>query len=287
MIPKFPDSELLDLHHRPLLHPLFQKVPSGISEFTFAGLYLFRRTYGYRVALLEGGLHVFFGEGKSGPFFELPFGLPGPEILRALFASHGFMKCVSEEQAAVLREAGFAVEEDRDNFDYLYSREDLAHLPGRKFHKKKNLVSAFVQNYTYEGKPLVDKYQPQTMEILEAWRAGTESDGDYHPAREALQKMNELQLCGGIYFVDGKPAAYSLGEENALGRSFILQFEKAVPGYKGLYQFVNQCFAAILPDKYATINREQDLGDPGLRQAKESYRPIGFVRKYTARPTAR
>ena len=55
-------------------------------------------------------------------------------------------------------------------------------------------------------------------------------------------------------------------------------------GYKGLYQFINQSFAAILPEDYQTINREQDLGDPGLRQAKLSYRPSSFVEKFRVFP---
>ena len=78
--------------------------------------------------------------------------------------------------------------------------------------------------------------------------------------------------------------AYSLGEELMQGRSFAIHFEKAVNGYKGVWQFVNQAFAAILPEKYQTINREQDLGDQGLRSAKMSYKPCGFIKKYRALP---
>jgi hypothetical protein len=67
-----------------------------------------------------------------------------------------------------------------------------------------------------------------------------------------------------------------------VGDSFVIHFEKAVSDYKGLYQFMNQSFAAILPGKYKFINREQDLGNEGMRQAKMTYRPIGFVKKYRA-----
>ena len=62
----------------------------------------------------------------------------------------------------------------------------------------------------------------------------------------------------------------------------MIHFEKAVLGEnsKGVYQYINQAFASILPEKYKTVNREQDLGGPGLRQAKSSYHPLDFVRKY-------
>lgn len=120
------------------------------------------------------------------------------------------------------------------------------------------------------------------MEVLEEWRREREGPGDYLAAREALERVDELQLCGGIYYVDGRPAAYTLGEEIAMGETFVIHFEKAVGDYKGLYQFINQSFASILPENYKTINREQDLGDEGLRQAKMTYRPLGFVKKYRA-----
>jgi hypothetical protein len=61
---------------------------------------------------------------------------------------------------------------------------------------------------------------------------------------------------------------------------FAVHFEKAVDGIKGIYQYMNQSFAASLPRFFTYINREQDLGDEGLRQAKETYRPCGFVKKY-------
>jgi len=89
-----------------------------------------------------------------------------------------------------------------------------------------------------------------------------------------------LNLKGYLYYVEGEPAAYTLGEALAWGRSFAVHFEKALDKYKGIYQFVNQAFAAALPKYILYINREQDLGDPGLRQAKMTYRPCGFVKKY-------
>ncbi|MFC1783570.1 phosphatidylglycerol lysyltransferase domain-containing protein, partial [Planctomycetota bacterium] len=119
---------------------------------------------------------------------------------------------------------------------------------------------------------------------LEDWARQRDDPGDYEAAREGLEKMWPLQLCGGIYYVESEPVAYSLGEELAQGRSFVIHFEKAIKAdqYKGIYQFINQAFASILPEKYDTINREQDLGDPGLRQAKEGYNPVGWVKKYRA-----
>lgn len=269
---------------RPVLHQKFKALPEGISEFTFANIYLFRQTHNYRISQLENGLLLITGRDGDEPFFMLPFGLPDEDVLKVLFARHRTMKALTQSQAEQLTAIGYAVSEDRDNFDYLYSRQDLVNLTGRKFHKKKNQLNLFIRNNECQAKPLLEEYRDDALQILEQWNRRQSEPGDVVAAAEALEKMWPLQLCGGIFYIDQQPAAYCLGEELALGTSFVIHNEKAVltPEFRGLYQFINQAFASILPDKYETVNREQDLGDPGLRQAKESYHPVGFVKKFRA-----
>ncbi|MBN1362294.1 MAG: DUF2156 domain-containing protein [Sedimentisphaerales bacterium] len=111
--------------------------------------------------------------------------------------------------------------------------------------------------------------------ILDAWRARQEEEGDCVAACEALDRMGQLQLCGRVFYVDAEPVAYALGEELVRGPSFVIHFEKAVvgPPYRGVYQYVNQAFAAVLPEKYETINREQDLGMPGCATRRKAINP--------------
>lgn len=99
-----------------------------------------------------------------------------------------------------------------------------------------------------------------------------------------MEQVDYLQLCGGIYYVEDRPVAYTLGEELSGMATYLIHFEKAVAGYKGLYQFINQSFAQVLPEDYETINREQDMGNQGLRQAKLSYKPTGFIEKFKVYP---
>ena len=283
-LPPYPASRRPDLDLRPVLHPLCQQLREGISEFTFANLYLFREAHHYTLARLDDATPVVLGRDRDTPFFMLPFGLPGRDLLDQLFRDHEMLKGASAGQAERLRALGYAVREDRDNFDYLYRRQDLAELGGRSYSKKRNLIKAFVREHDYQARPLREEYTGDALRVLDEWRAEVGQEGDYRAAREALERMEELQLCGGVYYVADRPVAYTLGEELAGAASFLIHFEKAVAGYKGLYQFINQSFAAVLPEAYETINREQDLGDPGLRQAKLSYRPAGFVEKYRVFP---
>ena len=277
----------MSLDQKELLHPRLSLTPDGVSEFTFSGLYLFRNRYQYRVSRNgpDGGFII------SGilteKFFMTPCEAPPRDILESLFATHDYWKNISdtvlESSQLNLEEWGIAVNEDRNNFDYLYPRGELAVLQGKKFHKKKNLVNQFTHTYSHEQKPLTKELVPLALEILEQWHQDKHADGDYSAAREALEKFDSLALRGSLYFVEGKPAAYCLGESVAKGKMFALHFEKAIDHYKGIYQFMNQAFAAFLPKFFTYINREQDLGDEGLRQAKMTYRPSGFVKKYSGK----
>ena len=84
---------------------------------------------------------------------------------------------------------------------------------------------------------------------------------------------------GGIY-VDDKLEAFSIGSINPMEKMAIIHIEKANPEIRGLYQYINQQFLIHEFPDAEIVNREDDLGLPGLRRAKESYDPIGFARKY-------
>lgn len=283
-VPVYPEFAPVSLGMRDALYPALNLIKDGISEFTFSNLYLFRGTYGYRVSRVPGRTFVIEGAKAGKSFFYAPCALPEKPILEELMASHDYLKNLSESQAdshrASLEQWGYAVVEDRDNFDYLYQRTDLAELSGRTYHKKRNLVNAFINSYDYEQKPLKKDNVGDAVLVLEKWREGKGEEGDYAASREALELFDVLGMRGCMYYVDGVPAGWCLGEPLSRGRMFAVHFEKGIESYKGIYQFINQAFAQALPSYFKSINREQDLGNEGLRQAKMTYRPSGFVNKY-------
>lgn len=286
----YPESSEITLDMREEMHSILSALTDAVSEESFANLYLFRRRYGYKVSIIKDNMLLITGTEPSdeGAFFMLPVALPPKEILEELFAEFGRVKSVSRRMASEFEVLGYKAAEDRDNFDYLYLREDLAAFSGRKFHKKKNRLKHFTANYDCVGKPLLLEYLSDALKVLELWREErdiSEGDGDYLAARSALTHMEELGLCGVVYYIGEEPVAYTLGEElGARGDTFVTHFEKAVGGrdgeYRGLFQFVVKDFASTLPEKYIYINREQDLGLPGLREAKTGLRPVKFVKKY-------
>ena len=94
-----------------------------------------------------------------------------------------------------------------------------------------------------------------------------------------LAHWNDIPgLSGGIIRIDEVPVAYTLAEP-LNDDTLIIHFEKAAGGIKGVYQAINYLFCNDEGAKFTYINREQDLGDEGLRQAKLSYNPVDFSKK--------
>jgi len=296
-VPSFPDFTPITIGLKNEILPVLSLASCGISEFTFSGLYLFRKRYGYTVSRLEDKTIIISGiqpprapEEEAGEpllskkFFMTPCAAPEKAIMEELFKTHDYWKNIPESiiraKKDLLEEMNIEITEDRDNFDYLYLRTDLAELPGKKYHKKRNLVAQFLRSYTHEERTLTAELIPQAMRVLEDWRANKGDDGDYIACREALELFNELDMKGLLFYADGRPVGWCLGEPIAGNSIFIVHFEKGLDGYKGIYQYINRTFAASLPENFTHINREQDLGEEGMRQAKMTYRPSGFVRKY-------
>ncbi len=287
-IPLFPKFAPLTLEMRSEFYPALNMLSDGVSEFTFSGLYLFRDSYDYKASRIDGQTYLVSGVKNGERFFFSPCCVPSNEVLAELFKTHSYLKNMAESQCNKerlrLEAAAYEVSEDRDNFDYIYERKALAELSGKTYHKKRNLVNAFINSYTYEQKPLNKTTVGDAIAVLEAWHEEKGIKGDYAAAKEALDLYDILGMRGAVYYVDGRAAGYALGEPIAKARMFAVHFEKAIGEYKGIYQFINQAFAQTLPNHFRHVNREQDLGDEGLRQAKMTYRPCGFVKKFRVKP---
>jgi hypothetical protein len=288
-IPSYPEFIPLCLELKDEVHTRLFHCSDGVSEFSFAGLYLFRNRYQYTVSkwenmLLIKGIQPPHNDGEEARnFFLTPQAAPSREVLEELFRSGCYWKNIPDSVLLTnedrFKDWGITITEDRDNFDYLYLRSELAELAGKKFHKKRNLIAQFHTLYTCVEKPIDSATMKDAMEVLELWNRDKEAGADFVAAQEALELFSEFQMKGSIYYIEDKPVAWCLGESIAGGSIFTIHFEKALDDFKGLYQYINQCFAASLPEHITHINREQDLGSEGLRHAKMSYRPSGFVRK--------
>ena len=103
-IVEYPQLSEISEDIRPVLHPRFQLLVEGVSEITFANIYLFRDNHNYRISKLPGELFVIVGRDDDMPFFMLPFGLPDEEVLKQLFNKYRTMKAATESQAQRLND---------------------------------------------------------------------------------------------------------------------------------------------------------------------------------------
>jgi uncharacterized protein len=285
-IPPYPAARPLVLTDKPLLDRLCADIQPRVSELTFAGLYLFRMAHEYKLATVADSI-VVLGKGYDGSWYFLPpLGGDVAQALKVMFAD-GHSLYGADDQFADIYFVGNTVQitDLRDSCDYLYLREELATLPGSRFHKKKNRISYFTSRHDYtvalfSGEHLngclnlLDKLVQSSLDDI-----GSSLRMEMEATYEALRCAELLGLEGIVVIVNENVAAFSLGER--LNRdTAVCHFEKADPFTEGLYQLVNREFARLLFQECRYLNREQDLGDMGLRSAKLSYHPVELVKKY-------
>ena len=177
-------------------------------------------------------------------------------------------------------------EEARDHWDYLYHVDELIALRGNQYHKKKNLLNQFVKKYQFEFIPMDRKAVRKAMAMQENWctwrdcESSTSLSAENRAIARTLSAWDKLNtVTGASIMVDNDMAAYTIAE-SLTDEILVIHFEKGDPNYKGVYQAINQMFLERSGHRHNIVNREQDLGDEGLRKAKLSYHPFDFVKKY-------
>jgi len=175
----------------------------------------------------------------------------------------------------------------RDNFEYIYKTKDLALLQGKKYHGKRNHISKFSKMFDWEYKPTIPANKEKYLAFFEKWFESRDLKepfkklAEYKAIQKAMQNYEALELSGGIIEVDEEIAACTIGKK-INDDVFLIHFEKALNEFGGAYSVINNEFCKTLLGDYKFINREEDLGIPGLRKSKLSYGPAVLLPKYKA-----
>ncbi len=177
---------------------------------------------------------------------------------------------------------------DRTYADYIYRREALATLAGKKLQPKRNFANRFVKNYPgYVYEPLTPDVFDECLDLEKRWtlqkveNSSRISYADERRAlRNALDNWPHLDGLGGTLRVDGRLVAFTYGAPINYD-TFDVCVEKADTEFEGAYAVINREFARHIPEQYVYLNREEDLGIEGLRKAKLSYHPEILLEKYT------
>lgn len=266
-------------------------------EYTFANNFIWRKTYGVEVAEICGCLVIRFRQ--SGEYcYSYPVGAGDKraaiEQLLLECKNEGrtlSMSPLSEKDREQLLEwfpGRFLIAPDRDSFDYIYSREKLASLAGKKLHGKRNHIARFKDGDDWSYEPMTEENLEECRRMTYTWikmrseKWNEEMEAEIMVLHEAFDHRKELGLIGGVLRKAGEIVAFTLGEPLNQD-TFVVHFEKAYPDMQGAYPMINQQFVQHACEGYTYVNREEDTGDLGLRKAKLSYYPEILLKKYIAR----
>ena len=274
----------------------FQEDDRNACEYTFANNFVWRKVYHVEVAEKYGCAVIRFEE-EGVVMYSYPIGAGDRrkviDELRTICEEEKrplIMSPLSEadrEQMLTWYPEQFLIQGDRNDYDYIYSREKLATLAGKKMHGKRNHIARFQDEDDWCYEELNDSNIEECRNMTYTWikmraeKWNEEMELEMSVLHEAFDYRKELGLVGGIIRKAGQIVAFSIGEP-LNSDTYVVHFEKAFPDMQGAYPMINQQFVLHACEDYTYVNREEDTGDPGLRKAKMSYYPEILLKKYVA-----
>ncbi len=283
-IPIFPDFRMFSLKDRNLIHGFLDQYDLVSCEYSFFNLFCWQKEYDLCFCLYKNRLLVL---DKKDNYFLMPLGKTlAPESLAELSQNmkHLGKACdialVPPEYLKTNPQIRkyYSAAPQKDSDEYIYSVEKLADLKGKKLQKKKNLISQFKRkNPAFCVKriqgPLIKNSLALAENILSTSKGRTKSLQEEHAALEQALGIIDRSLLDGLAMtVEGKEVAFSIFSR-LTPSTYDIHFEKSDLSFKGAAQVINHETAKFLKDKCQYVNREQDLGIKGLRQAKLSWDP--------------
>jgi len=285
----------ISLDDRLRYEAFFNRCPQKAGDYSFVNLWAWRTIYGLSLAWDED--LVWIRQEMPQPMLWAPIGdweaidWARRDVPLTGVSEYDMIR-VPEQLADIWNRCfgeRMQTRESREHWEYVYAAQDLRELKGNKYHKKKNLLSQFLKSYDFRYEPMGESLVEEALSLQEDWctwkscEESTSLSGENEVITEILKNWNALgNLIGGMVRVAEQPAAYTIAEVIDTD-TVVVHVEKGHPDYKGIYQAVNWLFVSRLPESIRWINREQDLGDEGLRKAKLGYHPTNFVKKFTCR----
>lgn len=259
-------------------------------ENNFVNLLVWQCTYNNMMAEYNGRLYIKSGAGER-ETFRLPIGddiVKGMEDISEYCGKKNPPIWTQEGElfykAKPYLEERYVLSEKRNACDYIYLQSNLANLSGKKYHSKRNHISAFSKKYDWHYEDISENNIEKVRKCAEKWyEENTEKEDTYLLCEKngleiIIENMELLSVKGGAILVDDNVVAFTFGSP-INSEVFDIHIEKALKDYAEGYTVINREFARRL-EGYKYINREDDMGLEGLRKAKLSYKPEILLNKY-------
>ncbi len=287
-IVRFPGFKSFELGDGDLIRAYTQRFLPDSCEYNFSNLFAWQTIYGLCFSMYQGRILIY---DRVNQCFFMPLGkrlLPEEFVILALnLKSRGMVPCFGLIPPEYIRmfpdiQTYFLIREDRDYAEYIYDVTNLCDLTGDRLHKKKNLISQFKRTCPdYRVRILDGPLMGECLKlagrlIQDADKSTEDLVQELEAIKTAFTAFKALKMEGLAVTVESKLVAFSVFSR-LTPSTYDIQFEKADAAFKGSAQVINYETAQYLRSKCRYLNREQDLGVKGLRQAKMSYDPIRLI----------
>jgi len=281
----------IELNDIPALKAYYSAYPARQCDRSAGATVMWRDYFENKYTVIDGTI-VFSSSFKDGLCFSYPI---GRNIDSALDEIEKHCKeinvpmvlcSVNEKELEQLKKrySDLSAEADRDWFDYLYEKDSLLNLIGRKYSTPRNHINKFRKLYAdWSFEEINEPNIPELIEFTNNFTFNSQKDEsanlELEMCREVLENYDIYGMLGGVLRVDGKVIGYSIGE--IIGDTLFCHIEKADISYAGAYQMLTNQYLRMYAsgDEVKFVNREEDCGDEGLRKSKLSYHPVELIEK--------
>ena len=258
-------------------------------NYTFANLVGWQFWYYTEVCVLENAVVLRYTFDGQRAYMVCTAEELSLELTEALLDdSNGDLTLIGLEDSQVPQlqtSHSISVEPVRNQYDYIYRRTDLAELHGSHLNAKRNHIHRFrAAHPDFEYRPLTPDLFDECRRLTAIWQEEKNEnhnenqnenetiDAEHRVMETIFSNWEALGMIGGSIFIDGQMVAFTYGTA-VTNDTFDVCVEKADRHIEGAFAIINQQFAEHLPEQFVYLNREEDMGIPGLRKAKLSYHP--------------
>ncbi len=288
------DFRPVTLGDRELFLRHYARFPQEHSDNTFTNMMAWNAYAHYRYAQVRESI-VLSSTIDGRTMFRVPIGPTDAELLedtmRLALREGGepplaILDTASREQIAAAY-PDLPLHPRRNYFEYVYLASDLAELRGRKYLNIRRQLNRFRKQCNYAVEAIGPEDRKDVREFLLAWCDWRDCESNPILAHEkeailyTLDHFQELGIDGRMIRVDDHVTSMALYEP-LNETTALVHFEKGLPDCEGIYKAMNAATARILAERFQFINRESDLGEPGLRESKLRYHPHHMVEVYVA-----
>lgn len=289
--------------HRNLYLQYYKKSGNPAADLSFVSRLAWSKRWDFHFLEKEDTLLIRNEKGNK-RYYAVPLGLEKKEQLQKIVdflwekekksteAELIFLFLTEKDKELFASLEGYVCDfsSNRNHSDYIYEREQLRHLEGKKLHAKRNHIRKFWSLHPEARYEVLEpKHYEACIELTKEWtlargmalESEVQTDFQMIASILSLAKKQDLGLKGGVLFDGEKLLAFGIYACD-LNEYAVCHFEKARDDEKEAYPVINQLCVENLCDHVKYINREEDMGIEGLRKAKLSYYPERLLEKTTA-----